>query len=48
MSHVGRIVALIMVAIIGCLVAFGGIGAVSASAPKSSTVVAIEPPIKCC
>ena len=51
MSHLGRIVSLIMVALATWLLAYGAVGTVTASASVTSTSspsISLDPPIRCC
>jgi hypothetical protein len=51
MSHLGRIVSLVIVTLASWLLAYGAVGTVAASASASSpssTSIPIDPPVRCC
>jgi hypothetical protein len=48
MSHLRRVLALILIALMGWLVTYAAVGAVSASASVVSASAEGEPPYLCC
>jgi hypothetical protein len=48
MSHLRRVIGLLLLALVGWLLAFGAVGAVGGVITASSAEELISPPVQCC
>jgi predicted RND superfamily exporter protein len=48
MSHLRRVIGLLLLALVGWLLTFGAVGAVGSVVTASSETQMITPPVQCC